>query len=210
MRLCKWGIEKKCEKCGDIFYCRKDKKDRARFCSRSCLCSFISKNHQNKIHDEWDNEPRDKTMLAMRYTFETFFEKSDGCWNWLGSKKSKHPYGCFVFRGKYFIAHRASYEIYRGLIPEKKIVMHTCDNPPCVNPDHLKIGTHLDNQIDKVDKGRGKVEKLTKEQVIEIKKMLNVAQKRISGTSHIAKKFGVSRTTIHSINVGKTWSWLKI
>jgi len=75
------------------------------------------------------------------------------CWEWLGAKSS-WGYGSFGFKKKHFIASRLSWMIANGRIPNGMIIMHSCDNPACVNPDHLHLGTHQDNTDDKVSKGR--------------------------------------------------------
>jgi len=77
----------------------------------------------------------------------------DGCHIWTGALSVK-GYGCTNINGKGVRAHRASYTIYNGEIPYGLIVCHRCDNPPCVNPAHLFLGTHLDNEQDKLIKGR--------------------------------------------------------
>ena len=89
----------------------------------------------------------------------------DGCWKWLGSfspssgSNSKWPYGSFalvatVVGRRIIKAHRYSYILHRGLIPEKVKVLHRCDNTLCVNPDHLFLGSQKDNMEDCVAKGR--------------------------------------------------------
>jgi len=75
-----------------------------------------------------------------------------GCHLW--TSVSIGGYGVIRQKGKWAKAHRLSYELYKGKIPKGKCVCHTCDNPLCVNPDHLFLGTHKDNMQDKVRKGR--------------------------------------------------------
>lgn len=77
-----------------------------------------------------------------------------GCWNWIW-KKDKDGYGLFHARPNHQKAHRFSYELHKGSIPPNMLVCHTCDNPSCVNPEHLWVGTVLDNNRDKENKGRG-------------------------------------------------------
>lgn len=81
-------------------------------------------------------------------------EKTKSCWNWKGCI-GKGGYGhLWVTKRKCEGAHRLSLKIHGHEIPSRCVVMHKCDNPSCVNPDHLQIGSHRENQIDKVIKGR--------------------------------------------------------
>lgn len=92
-------------------------------------------------------------------TFEERFMshvlKTDTCWLWTASRFKKgygHFNPCQPGRTRY--AHRISCELFKGWIPERMQVQHTCDNPPCVNPDHLKLGNDMDNARDKVSRRR--------------------------------------------------------
>ena len=77
-----------------------------------------------------------------------------GCWEWLACK-DKDGYGIFMWSFKQKVpAHRASFQLHKGPIPNGMLVMHSCDNPPCVNPDHLVLGSTQDNVDDKMAKGR--------------------------------------------------------
>ena len=91
---------------------------------------------------------------------QRFFEKVDqpaysaACWTWTASRCSE-GYGNFFHEGRIQGAHRVSWMLFRGgEIPEGLCICHTCDNPSCVNPDHLWLGSKLDNNLDKVRKGR--------------------------------------------------------
>lgn len=123
--------------------------------------------------------------------------------------KDKDGYGILP-NGKR--AHRQAYLEKYGKFNEKLHVCHKCDNPPCVNPDHLFLGTTKDNMMDKARKGRSSIvkffgeenpmSKLTREKVLEIKDMYHnqgFLQK------FLAKKFGVSQAVISDICRGKTW-----
>ncbi len=90
--------------------------------------------------------------------------KQERCWVWIGTR-DKHDYGCFSLKldgvrknGRsawtMIKAHRYSWQIHFGLIPDGKNVLHRCDNPRCVNPHHLFIGTQDDNMKDMATKGR--------------------------------------------------------
>lgn len=72
-----------------------------------------------------------------------------GCWEWQGFRHAvPRHYGGTAHRGKSWRAHRLVFSLAKGPIPEGMIVMHSCDNPPCCNPDHLNLGTHLQNMTE--------------------------------------------------------------
>lgn len=152
-------------------------------------------------------------MGADNKTFYSKFKKAEGCWEWTGAKKPS-GYGNFFWEGKYWSAHRFSYTLHIGVIPDGDVVCHRCDNPGCVNPAHLFVGTQLKNITDMITKGRGGPAtrkgashlnaKLTDEQVQGIRK-----QRRAGETlKSIAKDFGVSEATVSLITRGKTWTHL--
>lgn len=78
-----------------------------------------------------------------------------GCWEWQGYRhKPPRNYGDMGYRGENWATHRLAYHLNKGPIPKGMVVMHSCDNPPCCNPDHLSLGTHLQNMADCRAKGR--------------------------------------------------------
>ena len=135
-----------------------------------------------------------KTRGSLSVRFERLVDRSAGCWIWRGAINNK-GYG-YLSSGKReagrVLAHRVSWELNNGSIPDGKIVMHSCDNPPCVNPDHLRLGTQQENQQDMSDKGRAGGLKLTRAQIEEIKTADPVAGYQY----RLAEKFGVSQACI--------------
>jgi HNH endonuclease len=91
---------------------------------------------------------------AIRQQFEKSVIKQTGCWGWR-KKPLKTGYGAlYIGKRKLASAHRISWIIHRGEIPDKLFVLHKCDNRICTNPDHLFLGTHIDNMRDMVSKNR--------------------------------------------------------
>lgn len=139
---------------------------------------------------------------------ETFWlnviKQPNGCWEWTG-RLSDDGYGMFNYNRKRFLAHRFSWFLHRGAWPTKPYVCHHCDNPKCVNPDHLFEGTAYDNNHDAISKGRirhwGRP-KITPEQVVEIRNLY--ASGKFSYTS-LAGRLNLPRTQIFSaLNKWKT------
>ncbi len=137
----------------------------------------------------------------------SYVVSSSGCWEWTGTIMQKEDYGIACHRGKRQRAHRLSYMYHKGQIPEGLLICHTCDNPPCINPDHLYAGTPKDNSSDMVSKGRqnrpkgedSARAKLTAVQVVEI---------RSDTRKHkpIAKDYGIAVSTVSSIKQRTNWS----
>jgi len=134
--------------------------------------------------------------------------KTNGCWEWVGNK-DKNGYGRLSVNCKQKRTHRLAYELYVGKIPEGMLVCHHCDNPPCVNPKHLFVGTSKDNMHDRDRKGRAadrrgercSTSKLTWSDVRDIREIGKTS------LSHrkIARLFGVRGSTVGHILLGKTW-----
>ena len=91
--------------------------------------------------------------LEERLRFIGWEVDSRGCWNWRGALNKK-GYGALNFRGSHILPHRAAYQVWIGPIPDQFVVMHSCDNPRCINPEHLSVGTTADNNQDRDQQGR--------------------------------------------------------
>lgn len=132
-------------------------------------------------------------------------DKSGECWEWTGAKDAD-GYGTFKSDGKSDRAHRVSWRLATGENPKGCMILHKCDNPSCVRPDHLYSGTHQQNEQDKSSRGRTRnrftperKQGLTAEKVVQI---------RIDPRSGyvLAKEYGVSPATIYHARTGHTWS----
>ena len=132
----------------------------------------------------------------------------NGCYPWIAAK-NKQGYGILRW-GRTRLAHRLVYEHEFGPIPPWLMVCHKCNNPSCVNPNHLYLGTRADNMEDMAEAGSCKGERhsqarLTRGKVRNIRKRLLAGQ----SVTSIALAYGVSRGAIYDIAQGKTWGWLK-
>lgn len=144
---------------------------------------------------------------------------SDGtCWRWIGAI-SGGKYGMFGMPGGNIRAHRAAFMLFRGPIPEGMSVCHHCDNPWCVNPDHLFTGTQKDNVADCISKGRNSAppvsdwrgrtkphhwQRLTPAQALEILTRVRAGELQ----ERIAADYGISSRTVSKIKLGQRWPQL--
>lgn len=146
----------------------------------------------------------ERKSLKDRLMSKFIVDESTGCWNWTTSRRA--GYGSIWVDGKNRRAHRVSYELHHGDIKDGLYVCHRCDNPVCVNPEHLFLGTSAENSADRDAKGRHITHrgsdnvsaKLTEEDVIAI---------RASDGKGIvlAAYYGVSPSRISEIRTGKKW-----
>ena len=149
-------------------------------------------------------------LIPMEQKLLRYVVSENGCWNWVATK-DKQGYGMLSHhRGKQIRAHRASYEFHVAKIPEGLLVCHSCDNPSCINPNHLFVGTPKENTRDMLDKNRRPVlrgerhpnAKLTNDQVSQIKQLRSENRP----LKEIASQFNISFQTVSSITKGTTWN----
>lgn len=148
------------------------------------------------------------TLVLERFVKKWKRNDETGCWEWIGARH-RQGYGQFYIDGKILLSHRVAWMLRHGSMPtpEQK-VCHRCDNPRCVNPDHLFLGSQADNARDCVAKGRANrarqfgetnpVARLTENQVRDIHR--DQRQHR-----EIASAYGVAESTISMIKRGRNW-----
>lgn len=153
-----------------------------------------------KCH-KWD-VPVTTNTLPMVERFWIKVSKGDGCWIWDSADDGGRGYGQFWWGKRKYRATHVAWFLTHGKWPEG-LMCHRCDNPRCVRPDHLFVGTSKDNSIDCVHKGR-QSKKLSPEQVRTIRQL------RAAGFLHrqLAEMFEVDRVTISNLLSGKSWAWL--
>ena len=150
---------------------------------------------------------------------------ADACWIWTGARMPK-GYGRFCVNQRTGLAHRAAWRIANGDVPDGMHVLHRCDNPPCVNPAHLFLGTHADNMHDMAIKGRAAVVRVSGERHWSKKTPTKIVRGERHGRSKLTeeqvrrvltsdesgadlgRRFGVSKNTIYKIRRGVNWKGL--
>src|ERR1700733_786773 len=144
------------------------------------------------------------------------------CWLWMAARRGNKTsaqtpdkfYGCFRYEDSAQLAHRVAWMLTKGDIPDGMEVLHSCDNPPCVNPAHLFLGTHGDNMRDCWTKGRGRIPKSDNKgskhgnAKLNERKVLKMRSMAATGDftyTQLAEIFGVHRMNVSCIVRRKTW-----
>jgi hypothetical protein len=149
-----------------------------------------------------------KAFCSDECRFMSYVKKTDECWEWTGAK-NRGAYGRFSFVGiKSIAAHRASYLLFVGEIIENMCVCHTCDNPSCVNPEHLWLGTTQENTKDMVKKGRSLSGERNNNSKLRYSDILRIHELNDYGKYtqvELAKEFGVTPGHINNILRQRMW-----
>lgn len=127
-----------------------------------------------------------------------------GCWEWNG-RRFRDGYGEFNFGVRRTVAHRAAWELTKGPIPAGLYVCHHCDNPPCVNPEHLFLGTPKENERDKMAKGRDA--RGTANATLTVAQVHEVRAAAAAGEADrvIAARYGVTAAAVVKVRTGQSW-----
>lgn len=134
--------------------------------------------------------------------------KTEGCWLWAGATVGK-GYGTIGTSKGVKLSHRVAYELYVGPIPEGLFVLHRCDTPNCVNPEHLFVGTNQDNMTDMMAKGRGNKPRGTQVNKAKLTDWAVKAIRTVDMTANdLADIFSVSPDTIYRVRNNRTWKHL--
>lgn len=143
--------------------------------------------------------------------FKIYTIAKSGCWLWPKRtiKTGKGSgYGRLNLLGER-LAHRVSYTLYKGEIPEGILVCHSCDTPLCINPAHLFLGTNTDNMQDAKNKGRTLIGEKNPQAKLTIDEVIAIREKYASGNytqQALADEYGISRPNISMLASGVTWN----
>ena len=150
--------------------------------------------------------------LRERFRAKVALADVNECWTWIGAR-SPYGYGRIYVKGRVEQAHRVAWELTYGAVPDGLIVCHRCDNPPCVNPRHLFLGTLSDNTQDMIRKGRNvppRGERSGRARLDErtVRKARAMARSGL-GPREIARCIGAPYATVHHAISGYSWKHLE-
>jgi hypothetical protein len=180
---------------------------------RSCGCLQRGVARRNAVAARAAKAAKGPSLWS-RFWSKVAVAGKDECWMWTACVRRKDEgYGAFFMNGRHQPASKVAWILSIGEVPQGLEVCHACDNPRCCNPSHLFLGTHADNNADKVSKKRHAygervgTAKLTEAQAAEIKRLKPTGRTPLGYRAEIAKRFGVSRETITDV-WGRRWTHL--
>jgi hypothetical protein len=180
---------KPCKNCGVIF--QRDKRysrayfKKQKYCSQRCSAnSFMARN------SEIYGDPKDRFRLLVKI-------EQNGCWRWMGSISSA-GYGTISIAGRRQYAHRFSLKNFGSGLKENQMACHTCDNPWCVNPEHLYAGNYKTNGVDAAKRQRFAHQKLNED---DVRKIFHSSK----ANSEIAKQYGITSSMVCAIKKRRKW-----
>lgn len=128
---------------------------------------------------------------------------TEGCWEWQGPMGG--TYGTIHAEGGSYGAHVAAHMLFIGEVPKGSVVRHDCDNPRCVQPKHLRVGTHADNQADKVERNRqAKGQRVNTARLTE-DDVRDILKRRSEGPTALATEYGITKAAVGHILTGRNW-----
>ena len=179
-----------CQQCGSPFDIVPARLGKARYCSPTC---YHEATRVDPVRRFWER-----------------VQKTDNCWVWTGATfHGNLGYGVVYDSGKTRSAHRYSWELHHGAIPDGMMVCHHCDNPRCVRPEHLFLGTHEDNMLDAVRKRRHThgeshgMARLTDDAVREIRRSYDGTNR-----DELAERYGIAPASVWRIATRRSWKYL--
>lgn len=170
------------------------------------------RNVRRKLYPRDGEHPAHPDHLVRRLINGLDAAPDGGCWVWRRSRNN-YGYGTLRLAGRNVYAHRLAYALACGGIPTGQQVLHSCDNPPCINPDHLSLGSPKRNMSECVQRGRhnpppaprrgsqNPAAKLSDDDVKEIRKLLS----RGMPQREISERFGVSQSQVSNVNLWRNW-----
>ena len=211
-------VDLKCLQCGAAFSVAVWRQKRGRkFCTLKCAnlsqrqpLDLESRSGRYRARKRGEAVAKQQPGVKAQPFWSLVDKSPGGCWLFMG-RLNRDGYGVYSRDGKNHMAHRLAWALAGNQLPRGLVLMHKCDTPACVNTAHLSLGTHRDNQLDKVAKGRQAIGSrvgvaiLNEEQAAEIRSRFVLGAKGDGSARAIAARYGVSVDTVRAIGKGRHW-----